>query len=325
MQTILYPSPAADAGWRTHNLGALLFAATDRSIRDKLRVMHASGFGAISEAQLTLFHHLDHHGAGLTTIAARAGLTKQAMIELVDRAEALGLVRRRPDPQDKRAKVVQPTLEGLVLLETLERGIALAEAHVGEIVGKEFLAEMKHRLGIYAAAAADTASVTTGAAWRAGSIGRLMAVSARRFAAQSLAAARKRGCRDVAEVLLALFRNLDLDGTRLTDIAARARMTKQAMRELVDRAETSGFVARHPDPDDRRAKVIRFTASGLAMLDDLRDGVEQAEEAFGRVAGTAFTTLLKARLLDYAASPDGPDGADSGRTQAVPATGSSGT
>ena len=303
MPMILRPPPAADASWRTHNLGAILFAATDRSIRDKLCVMHASGFGVISEAQLTLFHHLDRHGAGLTTIAARAGLTKQAMIELVDRAESLGLVSRRPDPQDKRAKIVQPTAEGVVLLETLERGIALAEAHVAEIVGEDFLAEMKHRLGAYAAAATDAASATTGTAWRARSIGRLMAVSARCFAAQALTAARRQGRHDVAEVLLALFRNLDLDGTRLTDIAARARMTKQSMRELVDRAEALGFVARHPDPDDRRAKVIRFTASGLAMLDDLRNGVEQAEEAFRRVAGTAFTTLLKTRLLDYAACP----------------------
>lgn len=301
-RTTADPGIAADAGWRSHNLGALLFAATARSVRDKLRVMHADGF-TISEAQLVLFHHLDHDGTRVTTIASRAGLTKQNMIELVNRAERLGLVGRRSDPVDRRAKIVHPTANGLELLATLERGITLVDKQVAQIVGKGFLAEMKHRLGAYATTAIEAASVPTGAAWRAQSTGRLMSMSARHFAGEALAVARGKGRHDIAEGLLALFRNLDLDGTRLTDIAIRARMTKQSMRELIDRAEALGFVGRYPDPGDRRAKIIRFEPSGLEMLEDLRDGIEQAEDAFRRAAGAAFTVRLKARLSGYAFQP----------------------
>ena len=87
----------------------------------------------------------------------------------------------------------------------------------------------------------------------------MLALASRRFARDALKVVHQHGWREVNEVLLALFRNLDLQGTRLTDLAARAQMTKQSMRELVDRAEKLGLVAREPDSLDRRAKTIVFS------------------------------------------------------------------
>ena len=126
------------AAWRTQNIGHLLFAATGRCVRDKLDVVHRDGFEAISDAQLTLFLHLDPAGTRLTTLAARAGLTKQSMIELVDKAHALALVDRRPDPDDRRAKIVALTGLGSRALATLHEGIASAEREVARVVGGGF-------------------------------------------------------------------------------------------------------------------------------------------------------------------------------------------
>ncbi len=108
----------------------------------------------------------------------------------------------------------------------------------------------------------------------------------------------------VAEVHLTLFRNLELGGTRLTEIASRARMTKQAMAELVDKAERLGFVARLPDPDDGRAKTVVFTPAGLWMLDQHRMGVEAAERRMAAVTGAAFVADLRAQLVAYVAGVD---------------------
>ena len=59
-----------------------------------------------------------------------------------------------------------------------------------------------------------------------------------------------------------VFENLDRDGTRLTDLAARADMTHQSMGELIERLEHRGYVERRPDPGDGRARLVCLTAKG---------------------------------------------------------------
>jgi DNA-binding MarR family transcriptional regulator len=64
-----------------------------------------------------------------------------------------------------------------------------------------------------------------------------------------------------------VFAHIDLEGgTRLTTLAARANVTPQALGELVDDLERSGYVIRRPDPDDRRAKRIVLTKRGRAAV-----------------------------------------------------------
>ena len=64
---------------------------------------------------------------GLTELAERLGVTKQAAIKVVDEMEARGLLERRPNPADRRAKVLALTARG----ETV-RAAALAESHAME-------------------------------------------------------------------------------------------------------------------------------------------------------------------------------------------------
>jgi DNA-binding MarR family transcriptional regulator len=73
-----------------------------------------------------------------------------------------------------------------------------------------------------------------------------------------------------------VFGNIDPDGSRLTDLAERARMTKQSVGEVASDLEARGYVERVPDPNDGRAKIIRLTergrdaqAIGRALIDDL--------------------------------------------------------
>src|SRR6266511_3232449 len=59
-----------------------------------------------------------------------------------------------------------------------------------------------------------------------------------------------------------VFRFIEPGGSRLTQIAERAGMTKQAVGEVVADLERLGYVERVPDPDDRRAKIIRLSERG---------------------------------------------------------------
>ena len=75
-----------------------------------------------------------------------------------------------------------------------------------------------------------------------------------------------------------VFRFIDPEGSRLTELAERSKLSKQAVGELVDELERLGYVERAPDPRDRRAKIIRLTergAQGQAAAAAIVTGIEQ--------------------------------------------------
>jgi DNA-binding MarR family transcriptional regulator len=61
-----------------------------------------------------------------------------------------------------------------------------------------------------------------------------------------------------------VFGFIDIEhGSRLTELAERAGLTKQAVGEAATELERLGYAERIPDPTDRRAKIIKLTPSGL--------------------------------------------------------------
>ena len=74
------------------------------------------------------------------------------------------------------------------------------------------------------------------------------------------------GFHGVTPAIHAVFENIDRGGTRVTDLAARADMTRQSMSELVAALERRGWVRRHVDPTDRRAQIVRLTPEGRRLV-----------------------------------------------------------
>jgi len=95
----------------------------------------------------------------------------------------------------------------------------------------------------------------------------------------------------------AVFAHIDLDGTRLTVLAQRANITPQAMGELVDDLERRGYVTRRPDPDDRRAKLIALTATGVdaveAALETIASLEQRLEQRFGKTKMQQLRGMLQ--------------------------------
>jgi DNA-binding MarR family transcriptional regulator len=133
-------------------------------------------------------------------------------------------------------------------------------------------------------------------------VGRLMFNAARKFEETIHEYVRQAGIRDVRFVHLTLTRNMDFDGTRLTDLAARAGMTKQAMSELVDECEALGIVERRPDPTDRRARMIVFTARGRKLMRALMNGIAHAETEMAAAIGARAMKDMAAALQVYSAA-----------------------
>ena len=97
-----------------------------------------------------------------------------------------------------------------------------------------------------------------------------------------------------------ITRHLALQGSRLTELAQAAGMSKQAMGTLVDQCEAWGLVTREDDPLDARARCVRFTADGLAWLQAFRDAVQQAEAEFREAVGADVATVVALGLEAYA-------------------------
>jgi DNA-binding MarR family transcriptional regulator len=120
---------------RLANERALVRAASDQ-VRPPVRAAHTA-----------LFPHLDFEGIRLTDLAARVGVTKQAVGQLVDDLVALGMVERIADRSDKRAKRVRfsrrghaALMHGLGVLRELEDTLA---ATIGRRRMREFHETLK--------------------------------------------------------------------------------------------------------------------------------------------------------------------------------------
>lgn len=99
-----------------------------------------------------------------------------------------------------------------------------------------------------------------------------------------------------------LIVSLDWEGTRITTLAERAGMTKQAMGQLVKELEKAGYVERHADVRDRRAILVKLTATGTSLLHDIQQVVGEIEAEYAAVVGAvkldAVRTVLAA-LVAY--------------------------
>ena len=75
------------------------------------------------------------------------------------------------------------------------------------------------------------------------------------------------------------------EGSRLTELAAQARMTLPAMSELVDDLQRIGIVERRPDPSDGRAKLICLTDAGWEAMRTARRVIAEIEADYAQLVG----------------------------------------
>lgn len=97
--------------------------------------------------------------------------------------------------------------------------------------------------------------------------------------------------------------HIPASGIRLTDLAARANMTKQAMAELVAEIERRGYLQRTTDPADRRAKIIEFTDQGRATVNLALSALAELETEIAGRLGEPAVSELRSTLLQIIDRP----------------------
>ena len=104
----------------------------------------------VSAAHIHITRHLSLDGSRLIDLAQSAGMTKQAMGDLVTQCEAWGLVQRTPDPSDARARRIVFTDTGLAWLNAFEQAVAQTEAEFRQEVGSDVATVISLGLEAYA-------------------------------------------------------------------------------------------------------------------------------------------------------------------------------
>ena len=113
-----------------------------------------------------------------------------------------------------------------------------------------------------------------------------------------LARLHQRGYDDLDAAHLQVFQYPGPQDARPTELAARLRMTKQALNYLLGELERLGYLERRPDPDDLRAKRVVLTRRGRAVVRVIREAVGEVEGAWAERLGAERFAELRTLLLE---------------------------
>jgi len=154
--------------------------------------------------------------------------------------------------------------------------------------------------------------------WRQVHLGRLLGEAMRRFDERvlflmshdtevPLALANLAAREKISAAHIHITRHLAIEGSRLTDLAQSAGVTKQGMGELVNQCVAWGLVERTDDPRDSRAKIIRFTDTGLSWLNAFERAIRTTEREFHAEVGDEVATVTELALEVYTQDLTGGD------------------
>lgn len=93
------------------------------------------------------------------------------------------------------------------------------------------------------------------------------------------------GFADIKRWHLTVLRNLGEDGSRPSELAARAGVTRQAVTKVLDELERLDLVRRERDPDDGRGVIVRYTDRGRTGLNVARTRMLELEAEFAERLG----------------------------------------
>jgi DNA-binding MarR family transcriptional regulator len=134
-------------GPRERGLGVLaarlLFAFQD----ELYARLEEAGHGRLTRPHGAVLAHIDHDGTRATELARRSGRPKQLIGRAIDELERLGYVERRPEPGDRRAKLIVPTDRGHELIRLSDAIIRDIEQRPAAALGSAAYHDFKRSLG----------------------------------------------------------------------------------------------------------------------------------------------------------------------------------
>jgi DNA-binding MarR family transcriptional regulator len=108
----------------------------------------------------------------------------------------------------------------------------------------------------------------------------------------------ERGFDDFDAAYLTVFQYPGPQGARPSELAARLRISKQALNYLLGELERLDYLERQPDPDDLRSKRVVLTPRGAAAINVIREAVGEIETTWAQQLGPKRFAQLRKLLLE---------------------------
>ncbi|MEV0435391.1 MarR family transcriptional regulator [Nocardia sp. NPDC050413] len=127
-------------------------------------------------------------------------------------------------------------------------------------------------------------------------LGVLLFIPYREMERRVLDALSEGGFDDLTQAQARLVARIGPDGSRLTDLAAQAQVTKQTAGVLVDQLVRAGYLRREPDPSDGRARLLRLSDKGARAVEVANQAAGQVESEWLAHLGQRRSTALRGAL-----------------------------
>jgi DNA-binding MarR family transcriptional regulator len=131
-------------------------------------------------------------------------------------------------------------------------------------------------------------------------LGYLLRLPYERLSEQVYGALAAEGFPEVRPAHSAVFRHIAASGSRVSDLAEQAGLTKQSMAYLVETLASAGYLSIAPDPSDGRAKLVRLTRRGQAVSATLVRLSRDAEREFAARLAPGQMASLRSLLGELA-------------------------
>jgi DNA-binding MarR family transcriptional regulator len=135
-------------------------------------------------------------------------------------------------------------------------------------------------------------------------VGLLLYIPYRAMEDRVFAALAEAGYDDFTPAQARVFQRIAPGGSRLTDLAAQAQITKQSAGFLVDQLERAGYVQRVPDPADARARLVRIADRGAKAVPIAAAAVAEVEAEWTAHLGKQRIHQLRETLTRLRAITD---------------------
>jgi DNA-binding MarR family transcriptional regulator len=139
-------------------------------------------------------------------------------------------------------------------------------------------------------------------------IGRLLRLVYQHYSQDIEAALREAGFDDIAPAAANVFPFVPPQGITVSELADLARVRKQTMAQAVDQLERTGYIERHPNPRDRRSRLVFLTDRGGSVRPVAHAAAAGVEASWARLTSTEELDALRGSLLHLLTKLTEPEG-----------------